>query len=101
MDTSQPTAPSLAPDHPQAPVWRPFLPPPPPTQGRRHLTQRLLKQCHATRAVICAACEKRRHFECIDCLSNHSTYKCKCECHDENTQPHSIQAHNEVDGADT
>lgn len=43
--------------------------------------------------MICAACEKRRHFECIDCLSNHSTYKCKCECHDENTLPHSIQAH--------
>jgi len=45
--------------------------------------------------MICAACEKRRHFECIDCLSNHSTYKCKCECHDENTPPHSIQAHDE------
>ena len=51
--------------------------------------------------MICSACEKRRHYECIDCLNDHRTYMCKCECHDENTQPHSIQAHNEVDGADT
>lgn len=47
------------------------------------------------RAVICSACERRRHYECIDCLSNHSTYKCSCECHDENTPPHSVQAHNQ------
>lgn len=46
-----------------------------------------------TRAVICSACEEHRHYECIDCLSDHSTYKCRCECHDENTPPHSVQAH--------
>ena len=45
--------------------------------------------------MICSACERRRHYECIDCLSNHSTYKCSCECHDENTPPHSVQAHNQ------
>ena len=51
-----------------------------------------------TRAVICSACERRRHYECIDCLSDHSTYKCSCECHDENTPPHSVQAHGERGG---
>lgn len=38
--------------------------------------------------MICAACESRRHYECIDCVNNHKTYLCHCECHDENTKPH-------------
>lgn len=39
-------------------------------------------------AMICAACEARKHYECIDCKNNHSTYLCSCDCHDENTKPH-------------
>ncbi len=38
--------------------------------------------------MICAACEARKHYECIDCKNNHSTYLCSCDCHDENTKPH-------------
>ena len=40
--------------------------------------------------MICAACESRKHFECIDCMNNHKTYLCSCDCHDENTKPHPI-----------
>ena len=45
------------------------------------------KAC-AEQAMICAACEARKHYECIDCKNNHSTYLCSCDCHDENTKPH-------------
>ncbi len=38
--------------------------------------------------MICAACETRKHFECIDCMNNHKTHLCDCDCHDENTEPH-------------
>jgi hypothetical protein len=40
--------------------------------------------------MICAACESRKHFECIDCMSNHQTHLCTCDCHDENTKPHEV-----------
>ena len=40
--------------------------------------------------MICAACETRKHFECIDCMSNHQTHLCTCDCHDENTKPHEV-----------
>ena len=43
--------------------------------------------------MICAECEKRRHFACIDCKNNHATYLCGCECHDESTPPHEVKAH--------
>ena len=26
--------------------------------------------------MICAACESRKHFECIDCMNNHKTHIC-------------------------
>ncbi len=42
--------------------------------------------------MICGACEKRRHYECIDCVSNHSTYLCSCDCHDRDTGPHGGKA---------
>ncbi len=41
--------------------------------------------------MICGACEKRRHFECIDCKSDHSTCLCGCDCHDEATKSHKEQ----------
>ncbi len=40
--------------------------------------------------MICAACESRKHYECIDCANNHETHLCHCDCHDENTMPHPI-----------
>ncbi len=40
--------------------------------------------------MICAACETRKHFECIDCMNDHQTLLCSCDCHDENTQPHPV-----------
>ncbi len=40
--------------------------------------------------MICASCETRKHFECIDCLNDHKTYLCSCDCHDENTSPHPV-----------
>jgi len=40
--------------------------------------------------MICAACETRKHFECIDCMNNHKTHLCSCDCHDENTAPHEV-----------
>lgn len=40
--------------------------------------------------MICAACETRKHFECIDCMNNHKTHLCSCDCHDENTEPHEV-----------
>lgn len=36
----------------------------------------------------CANCEKHKHYECVDCQSNHSTYLCDCECHNKYTKPH-------------
>ena len=41
-------------------------------------------------SMICAACEARKHFECIDCINDHKTYLCSCDCHDENTEPHPV-----------
>ncbi len=43
-----------------------------------------------TNKMICAACETRKHFECIDCMNNHKTHLCACDCHDENTEPHPV-----------
>ncbi len=43
-----------------------------------------------TSKMICAACETRKHFECIDCMNNHKTHLCSCDCHDENTEPHPV-----------
>ena len=40
--------------------------------------------------MICAACETRKHFECIDCMNNHKTHLCSCDCHDENTESHEV-----------
>ena len=40
--------------------------------------------------MICAACETRKHFECIDCMNNHKTRLCSCDCHDENTESHEV-----------
>jgi hypothetical protein len=40
--------------------------------------------------MICAACEARKHYECIDCVNNHETHLCQCDCHDENTKPHPV-----------
>ncbi len=39
----------------------------------------------------CAACEKRKHYECIDCLSDHRTHLCSCACHNKDTKPHGQQ----------
>ncbi len=43
--------------------------------------------------MICGNCEKRKHFECIDCQNDHKTYLCDCDCHDENTPPHNDKEH--------
>lgn len=43
--------------------------------------------------MICAACENRKHYECIDCLNDHKTYLCQCDCHDEETKPHGKEKH--------
>ena len=40
--------------------------------------------------MICAPCETRKHFECIDCMNNHKTHLCSCDCHDENTPAHEV-----------
>lgn len=50
--------------------------------------EKLKFKASVEQAMICAACEARKHYECIDCKSNHSTYLCSCDCHDENTKPH-------------
>lgn len=44
----------------------------------------------STILMICGACEGRKHYECIDCINNHETYLCHCDCHDENTPPHDM-----------
>gem|GEM_PF-6791592 len=31
--------------------------------------------------MICASCEKHKHYECIDCQNNHKTELCSCDCH--------------------
>ena len=41
--------------------------------------------------MICASCERRQHYNCIDCKNDHRTYLCSCDCHDENTLPHGEQ----------
>ena len=43
------------------------------------------------RLLICAACESHKHYECMDCRSDHKEYLCHCDCHDENTKPHAEQ----------
>ena len=40
--------------------------------------------------MICAACETRKHFECIDCMNDHKIHLCSCDCHDENTPAHEV-----------
>ena len=40
--------------------------------------------------MICAPCETRKHFECIDCMNNHKTHLCSCDCHHENTPAHEV-----------
>ncbi len=41
----------------------------------------------------CANCENHKHFECIDCLNDHKTYLCECDCHDASTKPHKLEKH--------
>ena len=31
--------------------------------------------------MICANCENHKHYECIDCLNDHNTHLCNCDCH--------------------
>ena len=57
------------------------------------LNQKLFKVLIVLQSMICASCENRKHYECIDCKSDHKTYLCNCDCHDENTKPHSEQSH--------
>ena len=72
----------------------PPSPPRPPAgaPARAAADQKLFKRRGRTRRMICGACEKRRHYECIDCVSNHSTYLCSCDCHDRDTGPHGGKA---------
>ena len=59
------------------------------------ITRKLFKQSLLSIGMICGACENRKHYDCIDCMNDHKTYLCNCDCHDEKTPPHSEQAHNE------
>jgi len=41
----------------------------------------------------CANCENHKHYDCIDCQSDHKTHLCECDCHDASTKPHKEQKH--------
>jgi len=41
----------------------------------------------------CANCEKHKHYDCIDCQSDHKTHLCECDCHDASTKSHKEQKH--------
>lgn len=45
--------------------------------------------------MICSSCENHKHYQCIDCESDHKTFLCECSCHDESTKSHSEQDHNQ------
>ena len=32
--------------------------------------------------MLCANCENHKHYECIDCINDHKTHLCNCDCHE-------------------
>ncbi len=56
-------------------------------------TTKLFKARSLNKLMKCANCENHKHYECIDCLNEHKTYLCECDCHDASTKSHKLEKH--------